>query len=146
MKHLNEITVKYKRKDLGTPVVDSSRVAADIAREIYKISDLQIDMKEYFFVLLLNRRNQLTGYFKLSEGGITGTVADLRLIFSTALKCLATGIVIIHNHPSGGLLPSDMDLELTIKVKKAAKMLDIDFMDHIIITSEGHYSFIDNDY
>jgi DNA repair protein RadC len=141
---INEISVTYKRKELGSPIVDSAKVAASVAREIFELSGCQMDLKEYFFVLLLNRRNQLTGFFKVSCGGLTGTVADQRIIFSTALKCLATGIVLVHNHPSGSLVPSDQDRELTNKLRTVGKLLDIQVTDHIILTAEGYYSFADS--
>ena len=141
---LNEITVKYKRKDLGTPTIESSRVAADVARQIFELSECMMDLKEYLFVLMLNNRNQLTGFFKAFEGGLVSTIADQRLIFSAALKCVATGIILLHNHPSGNPLPSDKDRELTNKLRLIGKMLDIKVADHIILTSESYYSFEDN--
>ena len=85
----------------------------------------------------------MIGSYQLSKGGITGTIADVRLILSVALKTLATGLILAHNHPSGNLKPSEADIQLTQKVKDAAKLLDIEVMDHIIISSEGYYSFMD---
>jgi DNA repair protein RadC len=79
----------------------------------------------------------------LSKGGIIGTIADVRLILSVALKTLATGLILAHNHPSGNLKPSEADKQITIKIRQAAKLLDIELLDHIIISSEGYCSFMD---
>jgi DNA repair protein RadC len=84
------------------------------------------------------------GVLHLSSGGITGTIADIRLIYGTALKAAASGLVISHNHPSGQLKPSDRDREVTKKIRDAGDMLDIKLMDHIIIGNDGQYlSFSD---
>ncbi|WP_306551061.1 JAB domain-containing protein [Daejeonella sp.] len=80
----------------------------------------------------------------LSKGGITGTIADVRLILSVALKTLASGLILAHNHPSGNLKPSEADKQITSKIRQAAKLLDIELLDHIIISSEGYYSFTDD--
>ena len=103
----------------------------------------RIEMQEEFKVLLMNRCNKVIGVFEAASGGITGTVADPRLILATALKCLATGIILAHNHPSGNLKPSAADENLTSKIKEAAKYHDITVLDHLIITSEGYFSFAD---
>ena len=98
-------------------------------------------MQEEFKVMLLNRGNKVIGVYEASSGGLTGTVADPRLILAAALKSLAVSIILSHNHPSGNLKPSRADEELTQKIKVAAAYHDIKVMDHIIITSEGYYSF-----
>lgn len=100
-----------------------------------------IELQEEFKVLLLNRANEVLGIYPLSKGGITGTVVDSRLIFAVALKCNATGIIIAHNHPSGTLKPSDNDITLTRSIKKCAELLNINLIDHIIVTKNGFYSF-----
>jgi DNA repair protein RadC len=89
--------------------------------------------QEQFNVLLLNNANQPLGVYKASKGGITGTIADIRLILGMALKTLATGLILSHNHPSGNLKPSEADLRLTKKFKEACFLLDISLIDHIII-------------
>jgi len=82
------------------------------------------------------------GVYLLSTGGVEGSIVDLKLLFGTATKMLASGIILAHNHPSGNLNPSNNDIQLTEKVKKAAGILDIAFIDHIIITEEfNYYSF-----
>ena len=94
-------------------------------------------------MLMLDRANRVLGFQLLSKGGISGIVADIRLIFSVALEALASSIILAHNHPSGNLQPSDKDIKLTGKVKEAAKYLDIALLDHFILTKESHYSFAD---
>jgi DNA repair protein RadC len=102
---------------------------------------LQFEPREIFMVLLLNQANKIIHEQILSEGGITGTVADPRVLFKLALSHEATGVIICHNHPSGQLQPSRMDDMLTEKVKKAATFLDIKLIDHIIVSTEGYYSY-----
>jgi DNA repair protein RadC len=102
---------------------------------------LQFEPREIFMVLLLNQANKIIHEQILSEGGITGTVADPRVLFKLALSHEATGFIICHNHPSGQLMPSRMDDLLTEKVKKAASLLDIKLIDHIIVSTEGYYSY-----
>jgi DNA repair protein RadC len=92
-------------------------------------------------ILLLNQANKIIHEEILSEGGITGTIADPRIIFKTALTYSATGFIICHNHPSGQLRPSNMDDRLTEKVKKGAQVFDLQLIDHIIVSTEGYYSY-----
>jgi DNA repair protein RadC len=101
----------------------------------------KIEMVEQFKVMLLNNATRVLGICTLSSGGITGTVADPRQIFSVALKANSTQIIIAHNHPSGSLKPSDTDFELTRKLKMAGAFLEIRVNDHLIISEEGFYSF-----
>jgi DNA repair protein RadC len=144
MKQLNEIEISYKSVPSQQRIITSSYQANELAHEIYALSHANIDLKEYFFIILLNRRNKVISYYKLSEGGISGTIADIRLAFSTALKCVSTGLILVHNHPSGQLKPSDADIRLTKQFTEAGKILDINILDHIIITSnDGYYSFAD---
>jgi len=94
-------------------------------------------------VLCLNRANRILGWAKVSQGGLTGTVADPKLIYQIALKSNASSIIIAFNHPSGNLNPSESDIQLTRKLKEAGLMLDLPVLDHLIISSEGYYSFAD---
>lgn len=105
-----------------------------------KLSDLQ---HEAFMVMFLNRSNRVNHYEIVSSGGITGTVADPRLILKKALDYRAVALVLAHNHPSGSLRPSRQDEELTVKIKEAAKYFDIKILDHVIVSQEGYYSFAD---
>jgi len=98
---------------------------------------------EEFWILYLNNSNKVIHKAQLSKGGITGTVVDSRIVFKTAFEQNATSIILTHNHPSGKLVASDADKEITQKLKMAGKQLDIIVIDHIIITENGYYSFQD---
>lgn len=100
--------------------------------------------RENFITLLLNRSNQVIKVEQISQGGVTGTIADPKLIFKSALLNNATGIILCHNHPSGDNNPSSADMELTHKLCNAGKLLDISVLDHLIIGLETYYSFADN--
>jgi DNA repair protein RadC len=99
--------------------------------------------EEEFHILLLNKANKVIGKEVISTGGRSGTVADPRVIFKTALLSNATGIIIAHNHPSGNLSPSSDDISLTKKMKEAGNFMEIKLLDHLIITDKGYYSFAD---
>lgn len=98
---------------------------------------------EEFWVLLLNRANRMTKKKRISEGGVSGTVADPKIIFKLALEELSSGIIIVHNHPSGNLTPSQSDLALTKKLKEAGRVLEIQLLDHLIVAGQKYYSFAD---
>lgn len=108
---------------------------------------LQTLLKDYkhevFAVLFLNRSNKINHFQIISEGGITGTVADPRIILKKALEEDAVSIILCHNHPSGSLKPSKADEELTFKIKEASKFFDIKVLDHLIVSEDGYYSFAD---
>lgn len=99
--------------------------------------------KESFYAILLNRANRVIGYSKISEGGVAGTIADPKIIFSIALNCGASAIIVSHNHPSGNLTPSKADKDLTAKLKSAGEFLDIPVLDHLIVSCNSYYSFAD---
>lgn len=102
-------------------------------------------MQETFKVVLLNNSNKVKGVYQLSQGGITGTLIDLRILFAVILKSLSVAIILTHNHPSGKLEPSDADKTLTNKIKRASKLFDITILDHLIFAPDGdYYSFSDN--
>lgn len=136
-----ELIYKSKVKASERPKVTTSKDAADLLKNIW--NENKIDFVEQFKLLFLNRANKVLGMLDVSTGGVTGTTADPRVIYVAALKANATAIIISHNHPSGNLKPSKADEELTLKIKEAGKFLDISLLDHIIITSEGYYSFAD---
>ncbi|MFM6993664.1 MAG: DNA repair protein RadC [Sediminibacterium sp.] len=102
---------------------------------------LQYEQREVFMLLLLNQANKIIHEAVLSEGGITGTVADPRIVFKLVMSHGATGFIICHNHPSGQLIPSRMDDALTQKIKKGAALFDIKLIDHLIVSTEGYYSY-----
>ena len=98
---------------------------------------------EEFWLLMLNRANRVLGRYKVSQGGLSGTVIDTRIILKKALDNLASSIVVCHNHPSGNMQPSDADVKITGKLKKAAEMLEIKLLDHVIIADKSYFSFAD---
>lgn len=136
-----ELVYKTKIKVSERPKVTSSKDIYDVLKQIW--DENKIEMLEEFKVIFLNRANRVIGVYDASSGGITGTVADPRLILAAAIKSLSVSIVLSHNHPSGNLKPSRADEELTLKIKEAAGYHDIRVLDHIIITSEAYYSFAD---
>lgn len=119
--------------------VTSSRDAAEFLQPV--MGDLS---HEEFWLLLLNRHNKIIHYERISQGGLTGTVIDVRLILKKALEKLATSIIIAHNHPSGNLQASESDRKITRQMKEAAKLMEIPLLDHLIITQSGYYSFADD--
>ena len=136
-----ELVYKTKVKASERPLIKTSK---DCYQTFLKVWDEnKMEMQEEFKVLLINRANRVTGVYEASVGGITGTVADPRLILAAAIKGLAVGIVLAHNHPSGNLKPSLADEQLTAKIKTAASFHDIRVLDHIIVTADAYYSFAD---
>ena len=104
----------------------------------------QIGFIEEFYILLLDRSNRVMGKYKVSQGGLAGTVVDAKVIFAAALKARASALVLAHNHPSGNLKPSQADLDLTKKLRDGGKLLDTPILDHLILSPEGgYYSFAD---
>ena len=99
---------------------------------------------EEFWVICLNRSNMVSSKFMLSKGGVSGTIADVKLIFKNALEHTASSIIVCHNHPSGNLEPSVQDRAITEKIKAAGKIMDIGLLDHLIISDNNYYSFADN--
>jgi DNA repair protein RadC len=139
---ISEIEISYKPKTANHPVVKSSNDAYSYLVHFYPKET--IALVEQFTVAFLNRANKILCVQVVSKGGITGTIADPRLIMATALKAAATGIILCHNHPSGNLQASTADIEITKKIESACKFLDIKLLDHIIISPTGeYYSFID---
>jgi len=140
---LPEIRLSYKGriKPSLLPKIVSSKDAFKILREHW--NEYKIEFVEQFNVLVVNRANRVIGVYKASSGGCTGTVADPRLIFAAAIKTNAAGIILSHNHPSGSLSPSEQDIKMTATLRKAGEVLEIRVLDHLILTTEGYYSFAD---
>ncbi len=145
MHTIREVKLSYVKEhplsEVNKAKIRSSTESAKVLRSIWE-DDL--DMIERAYVLFLNNANQVQTVSMISMGGLMGTVVDLRIIFATALNCLATGIVLAHNHPSGSLNPSQSDIQLTKRVQEAGKVLDINLLDHIILTEDSYYSFADD--
>jgi len=137
-----ELIYKSKVKASLRPKITSSKDAFRIFRDSW--DENKIGLCEQFKVMLLNRANKVLGIYETSTGGITGTVADPRLVFALALKAGAVSLILAHNHPSDNLEPSKADEELTHKMSEAGKFLDIKVLDHLIITEEAYYSFADS--
>jgi DNA repair protein RadC len=140
-----EVQLIYKSK-----VKASDRKKITCSRDAYNIfmenwnTDI-IEFVEEFKILLMNRSNAVLGILDISKGGISGTVTDVRVVYLAAIKANASGIICAHNHPSGNLNPSESDTRLTQKLKEAGNLMDIQLLDHLILTTENsYYSFADN--
>jgi len=138
-----EIQLSYKSivKPSMRPKIKGSKDACEILKQSWDES--RLELVEQFKVLFTNRANKVLGIFEVSTGGIAGTVADPKLIFVAALKAGASGVILSHNHPSGNLSPSQADIDLTRKINEGGKLLEIQLLDHIILTCESYYSFAD---
>ncbi|SRR6266496_4305434 len=134
-----ELIYKSKVKASDRPKVIHSKDVYEIFKQSW--DENKIDLVEQFKIMLLNRSNRVLAIYEVSTGGITGTVADPRIIFTAALKANAVSIALAHNHPSGDLKPSRQDEALTEKIRNAGLFLDIKVIDHIIISSESYFSF-----
>ncbi|MBM3400383.1 MAG: DNA repair protein RadC [Bacteroidetes bacterium] len=133
-----ELAARKKHYVSKVTRITGSREAYDHLRG--HMVDLNI---EVFWVLYLNQNNRIMGSEKISEGGIAGTVIDVRILMRKVLERLACGIIIAHNHPSGNIIPSDPDVKITKQIEHACKLLDVALLDHIIIGASGYYSFRD---
>ena len=120
--------------------ITNSKDSADFIRKFYS-DDLEIF--ESFFLLLLNRNNNTIGYAKISQGGITGTVVDVKIVAKYVVDSLASAVVLCHNHPSGNIKPSNADKDITDKIKKVLTLMDTTVLDHIILTADSYFSFAD---
>ncbi|GAB4050980.1 RadC family protein [Spirosoma litoris] len=130
-----------RRKEQDRP----QRAKVTCSRDAYNemIPHLIDKPHEEFWILLMNRANEILRPVQISTGGVSGTVADPKLIFKQAIEHLASSMILFHNHPSGNLLPSQADKDLTKKLKDAGRLLDIPVLDHLIFTDKAYYSFAD---
>jgi DNA repair protein RadC len=131
------------RRRHGSSLLDKKRIHSSMELADYLKSSLKDHAYEVFAVVFLNRSNKIKHFEIISKGGLTHTIVDPRIIFLKAIEVQATSIVLCHNHPSGNLRPSKADEEITIKLKNAGKLLDIQVIDHLIVSDEGYYSFAD---
>lgn len=141
MEKLNEIGLTLKKSEFNSCKIKSSRDAVDCIRQFY---GTDIGMFESFFLLILNNANLTIGYVKISQGGTAGTVVDPKIIAKYAIDSLATSVILAHNHPSGNLIPSESDKNITQKIKQGLLLFDIKTLDHIILTEDSFYSFMDD--
>lgn len=140
---VTEIQLVYKTKVKASqrPYISSSKSVYQLALQCWNPNT--IEFLEEFKILLLNQSNKVLGMYEVSSGGIAGTSVDIRMIFAAAIKANAVSLIIIHNHPSGQVKPSEADMQITRKVKEAGRIMDITLLDHLIITPETYYSFVD---
>ncbi|MAT90922.1 MAG: DNA repair protein [Flavobacteriaceae bacterium] len=139
---LHEVKISYVRPLYDSmPTVNSSDCAVGLIRASIDLES--IDHKEYFWVLLLTQSNKVLGFSEVGKGDLNGVLVSTREILQLALLTNAKAIILSHNHPSGKLKPSKMDIDLTTKVSRLAALFSLCLLDHIIITSESYYSFAD---
>jgi len=141
---VNEIKVSYKERVPASfwRKITTSKDAAELLFEHWDKNT--IGLHESFKIVLLNNNNKVKGIYQISQGGITGTLVDLRILFGVILKTLSVAIILTHNHPSGTLKASEADKQITRKIKKAADLFDIRVLDHILLVPSGdYYSFAD---
>jgi len=122
--------------------VNSSQTSFDALKNLIPKDEIQL--REFFYVLLLNRAGDVLGAVKISEGTTAGTVVDVKFIAASAILSNASSAIIAHNHPSGVLRPSEEDKKTTDKIKNALKLVDVVLFDHLILTKDNYYSFADN--
>jgi DNA repair protein RadC len=139
---VSEVSLVYRNqvRACDRRKITSSRDACETFRTIWND---QIELYESFYVLFLNRANHVVGFRCISQGGVTGTVVDPKAIFQAALLTNASSIILSHNHPSGVLTPSEADIRITRKLKEAGGVLEINVLDHLILSDETYYSFAD---
>ena len=138
---ISEYSLKYTKSEIQKTKITTSESAYSVIKKFY-FDDINI--YESFFILLLNKANNTTGFAKISQGGTAGTVVDIKIIAKYAVESLSSSVIICHNHPSGNIKPSEADINITKKIKDALLLLDISLTDHIIITENDFYSFADN--
>ena len=141
MKTTSEYKLKKEKTDFVQVKISNSKLSEEYARQFY-FDDLGI--YESFFIMLLNKQNNITGYAKISQGGIAGTVVDPIIVAKYAIDSLSSSVILCHNHPSGNLTPSKQDLDLTSKIKSGLALFGIQVLDHIILTESAYYSMADN--
>ena len=136
-----KLSCKRTGEVVSASTIRTSADAVEVARNFY-FDDINI--YESFFIMLLNRANKVIGWAKISQGGVCNTIVDKKIICKYAIDTLANGVILVHNHPSGSLIPSREDMQITADVQQALNTLDVKVLDHIILTEESFYSFSDN--
>ncbi|MCH8490218.1 MAG: JAB domain-containing protein [Oceanicaulis sp.] len=140
--HVRYETVAQLNTEVDFYKVDCSTTVYRFVKESGMFPHMAV--KEFFNVIYVNQANVILGYERISEGGIASTVVDLRLVLGGALRSLAAGIILVHNHPSCTLRPSNHDIHLTRRIKEGAELLDLKVLDHLIVTpNDKYYSFAD---
>lgn len=132
---------KFEEPEYMATIISKSKDCEKVARHFFDSDTIEIF--ESFSIICLNKACKPISWVQLSQGGTSGTVADIKLIFAHALLCGASAIICVHNHPSGCLTPSSADFEITRKIKDGGNLLDVKLLDHLILTAKGYYSFAD---
>ena len=138
---LPEITLKYKTGEQSKVKITESKDCEKILRTMFDSDTLSYS--ESAIAIFLNRANNTIGWFKISQGGLSKTIIDRRVLLATALNCGASAIIIAHNHPSGNKKPSNADIKMTTQINKACEIMDIQLLDHLIMTYDSYFSFAD---
>lgn len=141
---VTEIDIVYRNriKPTDRPKVSSASRAYDVLMNAWDMN--KIELVEQFNILLLDRGNSCLGISNISTGGVSACFVDPKIVFATALKARASGLILAHNHPSGNLKPSEADIQLTRKLREGGKLLDLSVWDHLIVTPTSYYSFADD--
>jgi DNA repair protein RadC len=139
-----ELVYRSKVKASDRPKISTSRDAYTVLMNSWNQDE--IELRESFEIMMLTRDNRVLGISEVSKRGLTGVAIDIRIIFIASLKANAASLILAHNHPSGPLRASHADRNLTDRVKAAGTILDIEILDHLIVTSEGYLSFMDEGY
>jgi DNA repair protein RadC len=140
METIKQFQLKKIQTEFQKLQIKSSKDSNKFIRQFY--SD-DIGIYESFFILLLNRANYTIGYAKISQGGIAGTIVDIKLVSKYAIESLCSSVIIAHNHPSGNTNPSNEDKIITNKIKLALDLFEIKLLDHMILSEDSYYSFSD---
>lgn len=138
---IDKISLVRESTTINKTKISSSRDIEQFTRQLYNGT---LTIFESFYIVLLNNSNTTVGYVCISNGGITGTLVDVRLVLKYVLETLAVAVILVHNHPSGTLLPSQADKDITTKIKKALSLVDVTVLDHIILTETSYFSFADD--
>jgi DNA repair protein RadC len=134
-------SIKKNQSEFPRQKISSSKDAEQFIRQFYG-DDLEV--YESFFLLLLNQANETVGYAKISQGGIAGTIVDVKIIAKYVVDTLSQAVVLAHNHPSGNIRPSQADENITTRIKATLNLFDCKVLDHIILTADNYFSFQDN--
>ncbi len=137
-----ELLVSYSPNIISEQKISNSRETYSLITNHWNLDTME--MYEEVKIILFNRANKALGVYDLSKGGMSSSIIDVKIILSIVLKTLASGIILVHNHPSGNLVPSKFDIDVTQKLKSAYDLMDVAFLDHLIISKENYFSFADD--
>jgi DNA repair protein RadC len=136
-----EISYRNPKRIKDRPLIRDSQQAYDLLLQAWDMN--KIELLEEFIILLLDKQNRCIGLSKISSGGISACLVDPKIVFATALKARASGLILAHNHPSGNIVPSNADQDLTGKLREGGLLLELPILDHIIVTPTNYFSFTD---